>query len=262
MSTILIRIYVFVFARTVFSKFNKLLFRLSLGGLGVLNYKTSAESGERSFLKGYLPGRKGVLIDVGANKGHYSQEALKYNPTINIYAVEPHPKIFTYLSANLRGKNVVTINKGLSRESGILKLYDHADKDGSPHASLFEDVIADIHGAAATVAHQVEVTTLDKIVEAHNINEISLLKIDTEGNELEVLRGSANTLSKRKIKAIHLEFNEMNVISRVFFKDLWRMLSGYKFYRLLPDEMLPIRTYSPLGCEIFAYQNIVAILDE
>ena len=63
----LIEIYVFLFARARFEKLNKLLYRLSLGGLGILNYKTSKVRGKKSFLEGYLANRSGVLIDVGAN---------------------------------------------------------------------------------------------------------------------------------------------------------------------------------------------------
>lgn len=258
----IVHIYAVLFARRSLEKFNKILFRLSLSGLGILNYKTSAISGERSFLKMYLPGKKGVLIDVGANEGCYSKEALEFNPELSVYAIEPHPATFKLLCAALNGENIVIINKGLSGKAGILKLYDYADRDGSSHASFFEDVITEIHGAGLAVAHEVEVTTLDEIVAKNGIGEIALLKIDTEGNELEVLRGGVETLSNRKIKAIHFEFNEMNVSSKVFFRDFWKMLSGYKFYRLLPNEMLELKNYSPLGCEIFAYQNIVAILEE
>lgn len=71
-----------------------------------------------------------------------------------------------------------------------------------------------------------------------------------------------NAIANRKIKAIHFEFNEMNVHSRAFFRDFWNLLDGYRFYRLLPNEMLEIKTYHPLYCEVFAYQNIVAILED
>lgn len=259
----IIHIYVFLFANTLCEKFNKFLFRLSLGGLGVLNYKTSKVSGEHSFLKNYLPGKYGALIDIGANEGNYSAEALSFNAEMRVYAIEPHPITFEILSVRFKdNESVIIINKGLSSASGILNLYDYPDKDGSPHASLFADVITDIHGAGTTVSHKVSLITLDEFVEDQGIDEISLLKIDTEGNELEVLRGGIKTLKKKKIKAIHFEFNEMNVVSRCFFRDFWKILDQYKFYRLLPNGMLEIRNYTPLSCEIFAYQNIVAILDE
>jgi len=257
----LIEVYVWLFARNIFEKWNKLLYRLSLGGLGILNYKTSTVSGERAFLKNYLLNKSGVVFDVGANKGDYSREVININPEINVYAFEPHPKTFKKLSENLSGTtNIKIINKGLSDASGVLALYDYLENDGSEHASLFADVITKIHGSNGVLSHDVELTTLDEFIEHEELPEISLLKIDTEGNELQVLKGSERALKAAKIKAIHFEFNEMNVASRCYFKDFWTLLENYKLYRLLPNEMLEIRRYSPLSCEVFAYQNIVAIL--
>lgn len=257
----MISLYVFLFARARFEKFNKLLFRLALCGLGVLNYKNSAVSGERALLKGFLPGKTGVLIDVGANQGGYTKEALGINSGLTTYAFEPHPKTFLRLSENLAGyENVIIVNKGLSSSSGTLKLYDYLNKDGSQHASLFEEVITEIHGSSDVVGHEVTLITLDDFVESEGIEEITLLKIDTEGNELEVLRGGKRILSAGKVKAIHFEFNEMNAVSRSFFIDFWKTLDKYQFYRLLPNDSLAIRHYTPLSCEIFAYQNVVAIL--
>jgi hypothetical protein len=45
-----------------------------------------------------------------------------------------------------------------------------------------------------------------------------------------------------------------------FFKDSWDFLPNYDFYRMLPDGLVKIENYSPIFCEIFAYQNIVAKL--
>lgn len=90
-----------------------------------------------------------------------------------------------------------------------------------------------------------------------------MLKIDTEGNEFKVLLGCLEALKEKRINAIHIEFNEMNIVSKVSFKDFWDLLSDYNFYRILPGGgLLPIKNYSPIMCEIYAFQNIVAILKE
>ena len=259
----IINAYVWVFAKPIFGKFNKLLFRLSLAGLGVLNYKNSKVSGEQSFLKNYLSGKNGVVIDVGANEGNYSEEVLAFNSNINVYAFEPHPTTFQRLREKFKeSKRITTVNKGLSESAGFLDLYDYENKDGSSHASLFPEVITEIHGAGKAISHKVSLTTLDNFIAENGIGIISLLKIDTEGNELQVLWGGVEALKSKKIAAIHFEFNEMNVASRCFFRDFWKILDGYRFYRLLPGGMLEIKNYSPLNCEIFAYQNIVAILKD
>ncbi|WP_400087455.1 FkbM family methyltransferase [Yoonia sp. R78084] len=228
-----------------------------------MNYGSSAVTGERAFLRRYLPNKTGVLIDVGANTGQYSTDALALNRSLQIFAFEPHPKTFEELAARVKDKpNIVAINKGVASAPGKLALFDYSDRDGSQHASLFQEVITEIHGADGYISHQVDVVTLDQFVSENAIAEISLLKIDTEGNELEVLKGARETLAQGMIKAIHFEFNEMNVISRTFFKDFDRILHQYKFFRLLPNEMLELPNYQPLYCEIYAYQNIVAVLDE
>ena len=259
----IITTYVLLFGKLRFQKFNKLLYRLSLGGLGILNYKNSKISGEKAFLKKVLSSNCGVFIDVGANQGNYALEVIGICPSIKIFAFEPHPITFASLKKNIKNYlNVTAINKGMSNENGVLRLYDYSSNDGSSHASLFQDVITEIHGAGSAVSHDVELTTLDQFIDSENIKEIDLLKIDTEGNELQVLRGGVNAIKSKKIKAIHFEFNEMNVSSRAFFRDFWKLLEGYRFYRLLPNEMLEIKRYNPLQCEIFAYQNIVAILKD
>jgi|688.fasta_scaffold07770_4 FkbM family methyltransferase len=259
----IISIYVFLFGRARFKKFNKLLYLMSLGGLGILNYRNMKDSGEKSFLAKYLKKNGGVLIDVGANQGNYSLEAITVCPNIKVFAFEPHPITFRSLYKNVEShENIFTVNKGMSWRKGVSKLYDHFNKDGSSHASLFQDIITEFHGAELVACHEIELTTIDDFLYAENINEIDLLKIDTEGNELEVLRGGANAIKDRKIKAIQFEFNVTNVYSRTFFVDFWKILNGYRFYRLLPNEMLEIKKYEPRDCEIFSYQNIVAILKD
>ena len=92
------------------------------------------------------------------------------------------------------------------------------------------------------------------------IKEVKFLKIDTEGNELNVLLGAKRLLKENRIETIQFEFNEMNVMSRVFFRDFLELMPDHTFYRLLPAGLLPIGKYSPLTNEIFAYQNVIATL--
>jgi FkbM family methyltransferase len=260
MALLIIRIYRFLFARKCFYLFNKVLYRLSLSGLGVLNFESDKASGEEYFLKKhfkYVAG--GVVLDVGANVGKYSELVQHYNPSANIYAFEPHPKTYKKLCEIMRSNSFHAVNAAVGEAQGMLSLYDYEEKDGSSHASLFKDVIEGIHNAES-IAHQVEVMRLDDFIERNGFQSISLLKIDTEGNELNVLKGALENIKAGKIKAIHFEFNEMNVASRTYFRDFWNLLSNYDFFRLLPSGMIQIDKYSAVQTEIFAYQNIVAIL--
>lgn len=257
---LIISIYRFLFARAMFYRLNKLLYRCSLSGLGILNYENDSVSGEKRFLRQLLPiGKPATVLDVGANIGNYSCQILEINPAATVYAFEPHPKTFSRLCDRIKTENFHPINAAVGSEAGSTFLYDYAQEDGSSHASLYKDVIENIH-KAKSVEHTVQVISLQNFVQERGIAGIDLLKVDTEGNELNVLKGLGELARQGRISAIHFEFNEMNVSSRTFFRDFWTLLPNYDFYRLLPDGMARIEAYSPVFCEIFAYQNIVAIL--
>ncbi len=83
------------------------------------------------------------------------------------------------------------------------------------------------------------------------------MKLDTEGHELEVLKGATGLISQDAIGVIQFEFNEMNVLSRVFLRDFYRLLEGYYMYRLDSNRLVPLYRYSSEN-EIFRFQNFVA----
>jgi FkbM family methyltransferase len=196
---------------------------------------------------------------VGANVGDYSRKIFQACPQAAMYAFEPHPKTYAVLTNAMRQSNFLPANAAAGEKEGEFSLFDYESQDGSSHASLYKDVIENIH-KAKSIEHKVMVIELGAFARSKNIEKIDLLKIDTEGNELSVLKGILGYIEAGKIEAIHFEFNEMNVSSRTYFRDFWELLPNYDFYRLLPDGMARIDRYSPLYCEIFAYQNIVAIM--
>lgn len=253
-------VYSFLFSRKKFYKVNRILFNVALRGLGILNYKNDIASGERHFLKEYLSScQKPTVLDIGANEGSYIAHTLAMNESAHIFAFEPHPVTYSRLSLRAAGlKNVTLVNAACGSKAGQLVLYDYAGSIGTEHASLHARVIEEIHKGQSD-QHVVDVVDLDTFASAHGISVIDLLKIDTEGHELEVLKGARNLLRESRIRAIQFEFNEMNVVSRVFFKDFYDLLPNYKFYRLLRDGLVALDPYSALSCELFAFQNIVAL---
>ena len=255
------RVYSFIFARNIFFRFNQALYLLAIRGMGVLNYQDDYISGERGFIFNYLSSlTKPIVFDVGANIGNYSKKILAANPDASIYAFEPHPRTYLSLTSKIDSDNFRAFNVAVGDKDKKLLLYDYLDSDGSSHASLYKDVIEEIHNKKS-ISHEISVIKLEDFMLQNEIHHIDLLKIDTEGNELNVLNGLGNYLKNNKIKAIHFEFNEMNIVSNVSFKDFWDLLRDYDLYRLLPGERrLKINQYNPLLCEIYAYQNIIALL--
>ncbi len=254
-------IYRSLFARKAFYRFHKLLFHLSLRGLGVLNYENDKLSGEDLFLRCLAEtlDKKPLILDIGANVGNYSNKIKSLRPDAVIYAFEPHPKTFVQLHLEAARRGYTAINAGCGDKNEQLRLYDYeGNANGSSHASLYSEVIEGIHKAEAR-SYIVDIITVDDFVSRNGIQKIHILKIDTEGNELKTMKGAKESLAEGLIDIIHFEFNEMNVVSRCFFKDFYEILPGYDFYRMFSDGLVSLGSYKPLMCELFAYQNIVAV---
>lgn len=258
------RIYVFLFARRIFYPAHLFFYKLSMFGLGIKNHENAAVSGERAFIKYLISGSKllsGVILDVGANVGDYSVMLRKSGITLPIFAFEPHPSAFSKLEQASASYQFTPIFKGAGEAASRSFIYDYSGNGGSEHASMYREVIEEIHHGEAE-AFLIELTTIDEFVAMKNISRIALLKIDTEGHELQVLKGAQQCIRRGMTDIIQIEFNEMNVISRTFFKDIIDLLPGYDFYRMLPDGLQPLGKYKSSHYEIFSFQNIVAIRNE
>jgi hypothetical protein len=101
-------------------------------------------------------------------------------------------------------------------------------------------------------------TTVDRFCKEKGLAAIDLLKIDTEGCELQVLKGASEMLSGGRVKVIQFEFGECNVFSRVFLRDFYEVLPGFRMYRLDSNGLIPLPSYESTN-EIFRFQNIIAI---
>lgn len=255
------RVYVLLFARKMFYSFNLFLYKLSMCGLGIRNYENEVVSGEKAFVKFLQSGKRlnaGVIMDIGANAGNYSLMLRENNIQLPIYAFEPHPASFNKLQEVAEKYGFTAVPKGAGETSTQAAIYDYKGDNGSEHATMYKDVIEHLHkGNAEEIS--IVLTTIDEFVDHHDIKKIALLKIDTEGHELSVLKGAMTTIAKGLVDVIQIEFNEMNIISRTFFKDIVDILPGYEFYRLLPDGLKALGAYNTTSHEIFAFQNVVAL---
>jgi FkbM family methyltransferase len=224
-------------------------------------------SGEKYFLK-YLFKKKRreqerTIVDIGANIGNYSLLVNAISESVKIHAIEPVPNNYTELCKNvLHVNNIIPYNMAINEQSGVLSIYDY-DDNNSEHASLYKEVFTRLHNNSKVEEFTVKAMSLDEFCEINHIENIFLLKIDTEGNEYNILRSAKRMFAEKKIEIIQFEFNEMNVVSRVFFKDFYDLLhEDYCIYRLLPKGFLPIRKYKPNQQEWFMFQNIVCIRND
>ena len=144
-----------------------------------------------------IKNEKIVALDVGAQGGFNSDNffSSKYNIFFNDVLIEPL-KIKTENSE----KKIKVIKKGLWSKKEIKKLYVLGKRPGS--SSMFEPdkekfylhniMKKDYENYDVTETIEVECDTLENLLKEISIKEIDYLKIDTQGAELEILKGLGN----------------------------------------------------------------------
>lgn len=256
--------YVWLFGRKRFYRWNQRLLNLAVRGMGVGNPTVDVITPAEHRLLTRLAGLGDLTVfDVGAHVGEYATHLHRLCPAAMIWSFEPHPASFKQLKAVADSEGFQAVNVALSDVAGSAPLYDHAMATataGTAHASLHAQVIERIHHGQATV-HEVQVTTIDDFVKSHEIRHLNLLKIDAEGHELAILHGARHAIESAQIDLVQFEVNEMNVMSRVFFKDFYDVLPGFTFYRMVSDGLAPLGPYQARTHELFILQNVVAIRD-
>lgn len=258
---LLFSLYRILFAKKYFRRFNYAILRFGLTGLGILNYKNIRSSGEyyliNNILKKLVTNKNPVFFDVGANIGSFSVLLLERFPHATIHAFEPHPRNYEQLLTNISSTKIKCHNIALGEKNDTILLFDQDQNSGTTYASIFQEVITEIHKQPAQ-SYPIPIRSLDTFMKEEGIQFIDYLKIDTEGNDLSVLAGATTMLKSGKIGFIHFEFNEMNIISRVYLRDFKRILNEYHLYRLLPHDLLLLND-NIIQTEIFGYQNIFAV---
>lgn len=204
----------------------------------------------KDFIKDLTPflyGRAIVYMDLGAHFGETYFEFRKslIKPT-EAYLFEPSPS------------SLKRIKDELAKEESIKKLYlfQEAVSDFSGYVQMNErddmtKVVSrnEVEETSLSEKHfQAKCTTIDDFVRDHDVESVSLLKIDIEGHELAALRGANQTLSLQKIDIIYVEagFDPANR-QQTYYRDIEDALSvhGYRVFRFY-EQMHQWTVDSPL----------------
>lgn len=150
--------------------------------------------------------RSGVVVDIGANEGSFTNALVTLVPSARVIAVEPAPEPLARLRERFAANpNVTVVGKAMASEVGTAALHLTAhDHNSSLHRpreemkTLYEDpgwgVVRDV---------SVETTSLDALVPDETI---SAIKLDVQGAELDVLRGAGEALERTQAVLMEVTF--------------------------------------------------------
>ena len=152
-----------------------------------------------------------TVFDVGANIGQFASDALAAFPGATVHSFEPHPVAFEQLKAAISDPRFVLHQLALGEERGEATLYDYGADEND--AAMINSLVPDSRFAVAFGYEHKETAvrceTLDTVCAENGVERIDLLKVDTEGFDLFVLKGAERMLRERRIRFVYVEFNDV-----------------------------------------------------
>ncbi len=209
-----------------------------------------------------------VIVDCGANVGEWTYQLFKEselkdnNFEMDVYSFEPSAYTYRELVStiknieNSRNIRFFPINKALSSSIGEANLAI-SNPGGGTNSLVHTENIVDLE------MEQVPLTTLDSFVKQNNITQISLLKIDAEGHDPDVIKGAEMLIANQNIGVIQFEYNWRWIFGNNFLRDVFMNLSenGYHLGKVTPRGIQFFPRYS-VELETFVESNYIACTDE
>jgi len=195
-----------------------------------------------------------VVIDVGANVGQTIDLMRRAFPKPVIYSFEPNPDLVQALRNRYEIGGVVVESVALGNSEGIATFHV---SENSELSSLLELDRRKGNPFAATELQtqlSVEVTRLDSWLRKRSLEKIDILKIDTQGFDLEVLRGASAAFDARIIEMALIEVNLVSFYNgQGTFGDIVQFMKSKQYGLLTLYEIA--RVHSCIGWATACFRN-------
>ena len=181
-----------------------------------------------------------TFLDVGASIGLMTCLASKLvGKTGRVLAVEPSPWAYSMLDYNVKlneFNNITTFEIALGSKAQQLLIYD--GRKGNPGTASLMPLSSGQSGRA------VKVEAIDKLLEAERITVPTVIKIDAEGYELEVLKGAKGLLNSPNAPILIIEYSNLHPQYGGCVLDIYKFIqtiNSYYIYKLEKSKSNPSR---------------------
>jgi len=203
-----------------------------------------------------------VVFDIGANTGWWSNCVLSDVGRVHLYSFEPVTDTFAVLKSNLGRSGAHLHNIAISANNGSKTFYYYNQTSKLARLSSFyrRNPAVEQQFNMEPVPISVQAQTLDSFCEKHSISRVDFVKIDTEGAELDVLRGAAGLLRAHRVKILQFEYGGTYPDAGITLQQVCRLLSshGYVIFRILPDGLVHMANWRD-SLENNRYSNYLAV---
>lgn len=158
--------------------------------------------------------RRPLIFDVGANKGQTIELMSRVFPDARVHAFEPARELADALRDEYAHSGVVVQSVALGATEGSHRFTRYANNELSSLLTLERNASNPFSGVAVEAIEDVAVTTIDSYCRSKGIHAVDLLKIDTQGFDLEVLRGAEGMFVRGAIGVVLVEMNFIPLYER------------------------------------------------
>ena len=200
------------------------------------------------FFKKELKDKVLTIIDIGAHKGETINFFMKNFYIKKIFAFEPNKSLFKDLEKKRKNNQLKLFNFGVGEKNEVRYLNIMTDSSSSTFNTLNENsnyfkkkkkILSFFLNENVIIKkiQKIEIVNLSEIISSNNIEEIDVLKIDTEGFEFNVLKGIKKE-HLENIHFIHLEHHYDLMIDKGYkFRDIDKFLKLNHFVKRFKLKM-------------------------
>lgn len=162
------------------------------------------------------------LIDIGAYKGEWTHDVLRIFPNAEYLMLEANPERDKDLAAFVKSHH----NPRIRYEIALLASTPGENK--TFHIMDTASSVLDEHKDTNSASVQLTTSTLDQIAARNGFDKPSLIKLDVQGYEVEILKGGENTLAAAE--AVLMEVSLLDIHKNVpLLRDVLNFMYEYGF---------------------------------
>ena len=226
---------------------NNISFKIFLFFIEIIDYRNKQKV--INFFKKKFSINPLTVIDIGAHKGETIKLILNNFNLKKMISFEPNQFLYKKLIYDYSNENKIEIlNLGVGEKNEIRKLNITIDSSSSTFNKINRDSKYFLRKEKILKyfsknknfiekKQKIEIETLSNIIKKKEFCNIDILKIDTEGFELSVLKG-INKQDFKKIKFIYFEHHFDLMIEKNYkFSDIDNLLKLNNFFPVLKIKM-------------------------
>ena len=190
-----------------------------------------------------------IVLDIGAHKGEFLNHIKKIKSIRKVYSLEPQKKIFNELLKEIDNKKFFAYNIAISNNNGKQKMQINDFSMTSTLSKLNEKskyykIKNLIIGNKKKKFEFIKTERLDFFTKKRKLKNIDLLKIDTEGHELNVVKSGLKTLKKTKYLLVEFRQNDLylnyssSLLHKMITKNNFELVKNFKFPMFSMEDRL------------------------